>query len=693
MSYAGNPSLAPEVRRRIVETFRHTLDVAARGSLEEARLGCDFILQLDPLFSPAQTLSDRLRSATGPVAVDDLVQRLDGAGRGAPAAAATPAAGALREELERLLAARDFSGLDRRVKESQAAVAADPSLQALLGTAQERMEAAPYVDRFLDQARNALAHGRPGDARAALDKARSLDPEHPAIAVLTEQAGEASEVDAPSFAAAPQATSAAQADLSDTFGAGAELPLELAPIDLPELDAHASAALADDELSFAGLAEAPARGATTARAAAAGPSDPDPRVAELLDEGQALYGRGEMQSAIDAWSRVFLIDIDHQEAARRIDLARNAKAEQERQLEETFHEALAKVQAGSVEEGKADLERLVAEHPHHLAARDALAKLERGEVAELPVPMTGSVADALGAEGESAVLQEEILVPPEPGQVVKRPAPPPLTPAPDSRRALLYAGAGILVVLLVAGWFLRSRWSSLFPNTDEAPAAQTAQPSPITRATQLAADGKRPMAIAQLKRVPPPSPYYEEAQALIAQWEAEEAAAQGPTGPSPEQVATRESLVAGARTAQGERNYLRVLPALAQAATIAPLTPEEEALRLEAEEALRPLEPSLKLIRNDEAPQALRELWLKHEADPGNADVRELLVTAYFNMGISSLQGGRTEDAVKHFREAAQLAPGDEDIQRAQLLAETYQERQLDLLYRIYVKYLTARKV
>ena len=89
MTYAGNPSLAPEVRSRIVETFRHTLDVAARGSLEEARLGCDFILQLDPLFSPAQTLSDRLRSATGPVAVEDLLQRLDDVGRPAPAALET----------------------------------------------------------------------------------------------------------------------------------------------------------------------------------------------------------------------------------------------------------------------------------------------------------------------------------------------------------------------------------------------------------------------------------------------------------------------------------------------------------------------------------------------------------------------------------------------------------------------------
>src|SRR5688500_13994764 len=326
MSYAGNPALAPEVRSRIVETFRHTLDVAARGSLEEARLGCDFILQLDPLFAPAQTLSDRLRAAAGPVSVEDLVQRFDGDGAAA-AGAAAPAAGSaatgspatvspdlgLRDELARLVAARDFAGLNRRAQQAQAAIAADPSLQGLLASAQELAEAAPYVDRFLDQARTALAHGRPGDARAALDKARALDPDHPSLAALLEHAtgspvGGSAVGGAATFAAATEVPAPAQIDLSDSLSAG-EVPLDLEPIDLPGLGGS-------------------------------GPSDPDPRVAELLDEGQGLYERGELQSAIDAWSRVFLIDIDHQEAARRIDVARNAKAEQERRLEEVFHEAL-----------------------------------------------------------------------------------------------------------------------------------------------------------------------------------------------------------------------------------------------------------------------------------------------------------------------------------------------------------------
>ena len=213
MSYAGNPSLPADVQKRILETFRHTLDVAARGSLEEARLGCDFVLQLDSQFSLASVLSERLRGASGPVAVDDIRARLDGEAAAAPAAASAPAAAAatvpqpaqsrpaappaaappaapardLRRELGQLLQRRDFESLNALAKSEHWAIGNDPALQALLAQAQELMEAAPYVDRFLSKARNAVAAGQFDEARALVDKARALDDGHPAIAELAAQ--------------------------------------------------------------------------------------------------------------------------------------------------------------------------------------------------------------------------------------------------------------------------------------------------------------------------------------------------------------------------------------------------------------------------------------------------------------------------------------------------------------------------
>lgn len=760
MSYAGNPSLSSDVQGRILETFRHTLDVASRGEVEEARLGCDFIQRLDPLFAPAQVLADRLRGASGPVAVDDLRSRLDGdAGAAGDLAleelpelpldpslltveemAPAESGPDLRGELAALLAARDFERLMERAHGAQAAIAADPALQRLLGEAQERMEAAPYVDRFLDKARAALAAGNADEARAAVDKARALDDSHPGVVALAAQlsapaaarggAQPAASWQAP--AASPPAPSFGELDtaagdelpampgLADGLGSrdlsaglsgggpgaafggfsdslpgpdlstadaglGSDLPLDLPPLDLPDLDAMPA------EPAFAGAVE------PVAEPAAGGASDPDPRIAELLDEGQALFARGDHQQAIDAWSRIFLIDIDHQEAARRIDMARSAKAEQERLVEEAYHDALAKVQARSLDDARAALERVLELQPAHAGAREALDKLDRGQLDDLPKPPPAvDPLAAFGEDGADAVLQEEILVPPEPGTAAARPAAaaPAAGRGADSRRKLLIAAAAVVVVVLAAGWFLRERWAALFPNTDEAPVAtqQAVDQTPIARATQLDREGNRAMAISQLKRVNPRSPFYEEAQALLAQWEAEGAAAQG-AGPAPEVLAQQDALLDQARQAHAERRYLAVAPLLDQAATLAPLPAEVATLREDAATRLQPLQEPLSLLRSEEYERSLRLLWVELEKDSSNPDVRQLLTGAYYNLGVLNLQQGKPDQAIGSLSEAAALSPDDPDVQRLLQLARTYEDRAPDLLYRIYTKYLTPRKL
>ena len=79
MNYPGNQAISPEVQQRIRSTFEQTLGLAEKGSRQEAILGCDFILQLDPQFLPAQTLQHRLEgSAEGGVEVDDLRAQMEG---------------------------------------------------------------------------------------------------------------------------------------------------------------------------------------------------------------------------------------------------------------------------------------------------------------------------------------------------------------------------------------------------------------------------------------------------------------------------------------------------------------------------------------------------------------------------------------------------------------------------------------
>ena len=68
-----------------------------------------------------------------------------------------------------------------------------------------------------------------------------------------------------------------------------------------------------------------------------------------------------------------------------------------------------------------------------------------------------------------------------------------------------------------------------------------------------------------------------------------------------------------------------------------------------------------------------------------------MLTTAYYNKGILSLQQGKPDEAQDNLKEAAGLMPGDVDVERLLQFAQTYQQRNPDLLYRIYTKYLTPR--
>ena len=108
MTYPGNPSLTADVQQRILTTYRQSVQSAARGSRDEALLGCDFVLRLDPQFRPAKTLQQMLGANREPAAYEQLLVELEG---GAPAAGggATASGGDLRASFTQLLAGDDFA--------------------------------------------------------------------------------------------------------------------------------------------------------------------------------------------------------------------------------------------------------------------------------------------------------------------------------------------------------------------------------------------------------------------------------------------------------------------------------------------------------------------------------------------------------------------------------------------------------
>jgi tetratricopeptide (TPR) repeat protein len=713
-SYPGNPALSPDVRQRVESTYRQSLELARSGNREEASLGCDFVLQLDPDYTPAQDLLARLESgkplappsspaagASGEAGGEGRLSRqaeaealfggLDDGGFGGdvedggdatvdlrdlphhPAPNAPPPAGPdrpagdddadLAERLAALVAARRDGEAVALAQGHAERVAADPRLGELARVAAGRQEAATYVERFLASARQAREQGDDETARAHLDKARALDASHPGLAALE---------------AAPAGGGAGTA-----FDRGAA-PGVIQPAAGDDADADPFAAL--------------------------GGSDEARRIDDLLAEGQAAFDRDDHQAAIDAWSRIFLIDIENREAARRIEEARRLKAEQERRVEEVFHDAEEALARGDTAGAREGYEQVLGAQGSHVEARRRLDDLDGGGDglsqaigAAATAAGLGGAADATPGPGAGdEPLREEILVPPEPGEETAAGT---AAAAVDSRRVavvresragLRFALIGTLVLLVVAaaGYLLWDNRASIFPNAEEA-VAPAAQEDAIARATRLHRDGRTAMAINQLRRLPPAAPEYAEAQALISQWEAESAAQPPPAEaaePAPDPAAAaRQALVAEARDAIGRDDYLAALSRLEQAAELAPLDGEAAELQGAIERDLAPVARLVDLVRQGEHERALPDLWRRLEASSGDRVVRHLIVEAYYRMGMRDLQRGDAAAAAEHLAEAQRLAPDDPLLARHQRFAASYARREKDLQYRIYVKYLPPR--
>lgn len=691
MSYSGNSSLSRDIQQRVLDTFEQTLNLAAEGSRQEALLGCDFVLRMDPQFEPARRLQDRLRASAGAIvdlddlrpsappvtAPPDLFASLDGLGLELPDLPPDSFAPDLRAEISGLLEQRRYQELMGLAQQHGPAIAADPELQGLLQVAQERMEAEPYVQKFTGQARAALQAGQTAEVSRLLDKARALDPSHPALAEI-------------------------ESALHGAGGLGA-IPADVAGFDLsfdsPSLDLGSPAGATLPSLGGPDLFG----GSST---------DSDPRIQQLLDEGQRALNQGDPQAAIDAWSRIFLIDIDHPEAARRIESARKLKAESERQVEEIFHDGVARFEAGDREGARQIFQKVLEVQPGYAAAREYLQQIETGAP-----PAVRSAGPSVAASAASAAdtllpmeslspiddLKEEILVPPDPSEVAatERRAAPKGGKARAGRARQMFVMVGSLVLLLVlaGGWYVFQNRDQFFPNSQTEGGPGAARTDPIAEAQALHASGKTPRAISLLRRLPPSDPQHQQAQALIAQWEAtlepETAPSAGTTAPAvtpaPAIPAPQAALLNAARAALAEGSRLKAVAYFEQAAKMGKLGPEETALLASARQQLQPLSRQIDLFHQHEWDFILNDLWRMHEANPGDRDVRQLIVDSYYNLGVRDLQRSDPTKAEDKFKEALRLAPEDALLQRHHQFAQTYQDRPQDLLYRIYVKYLALR--
>ena len=736
-TYPGNPALSPAVKERVVSTFQQALALLKQGNRDEVVQGCGLILRMDPLFDPAKKLMEKARNPEAPIDVDSL---LGPQGGGADPLSEARDAFARRDFQSALVITTDLLTQDLM----------NDDARTLNEQARARIEAQPFIEQFTKKVEQAIASGNTAAARTDLDKIRSLDPEHPSIAGLNAAVNRAGAT--PSFvvdnpAPAPAARGTAQAsDFGFSFEeekpkgttSGPMSPFStetgtMAPVTPPagfNFDAPAAPpkqaaapppAFSFDTPSAAGSpfgggfsfdtpSAAPAPPAASpsggpnefdfATASMEPSADDQAKIQQYLADGDRANEAGDLQQAIDLWSRIFMIDVTNEEASARID---KAKA-QKRDFEQRIEPALASAIAAFDRNDKASARDLFLEvlrlDPNNLIANDYVERINAstsGRLAALkePDPSTRPAEDSshIVAAAPAETMYEE-----EEAEEEAAAAPAARAAAPVKKKTAKPAAAkgkgGIprvaivvaaVVILGIAGWF---GWSRLTKPTFD-PAATEAT---FKQAGTLAQKGQFDLAIAMLQDVKPEDPQHDKALSMIADLQHRKTQGSELIGGRPASVVYQENLATG-KAAFEAHDYDAAKKALDSAARIHELPADMKALYDTAAQQVAKLDNAKTLFKEQRYQDALGNLQSLAQQDPENASIRRMIVDAHFNLGATALTEERATDAIREFDEVLKVDPGDELAKRSKGLAERYNGQPKDLLYKIYVKYLPTRKV
>jgi len=759
--YPGNPALSAEVKQKILTTFRHTVSLYQAGKKEDTVVGCEFILKMDARFSPAQQLLLAAKNGT-PIDPAALLASLE--------------AGAPGDLLDRARAALDERDFSKAIALAQQALSANPrdaDASDLVTKAQELVEAQPFVGQFIQKAREALSKGDTGEASRQADKAWSIDPTHPDLKAVRAAIAEAmapggggfefqGEPEAPigiaesgenGFGFEPAAPDAfgfqfaPEEDLSSmpTIGIAPEVSAE------PEQESAAPVAFSFDAPASGAPAafsfdEAPAPAAPPPKPAAAPapPPAPPPKAAEpaafdfsaatsldnpfmvesgqnekvtqLLQEGDRAFDSGDLQGAIDIWSRIFLIDVTSMAASERIDKAKKSKQERDQKIDVIVAEGARLMQSGQSAEAKAKLAEALAIDPGNASARAYIEQIDSGGGPKASgETRTLGPSTARPVDSGKDILSEDILgdfVPPGeeegPMEGLYEGGPSEEGVFPEDREGapgrvetkkksipvpIILAAVALLGLIGFALWFFVGRTKG--GGTGTGVELVTGEKR-VNDAIALHKLGKIDEAIGELLKVAANDPAYSRSLGLIDEYK-KEVAKRSATSPPPALVNGRPAaevaleLKEKGKAAIAASKYLEAMPLIDQANRFAPGDPETEGLLKQVTEKVTGLQNVLKAFNEGNYEAAVKLLWQMRQSDPNNNDVNRLLVNSYYNMGISELQSGTKEKAAEDFKEILNVKPDDVEVQRHLKIAERYRTKQNDLMYKIYTKSLQPR--
>jgi tetratricopeptide (TPR) repeat protein len=753
-AYPGNPSLPREVRDKILSTFRHTLNLFKEGKTEDCVIGCDFILKMDPRFAPARQLMEKAKNPSSGIDVDGLESLVSETPTRQDRVASADTDRLLVRAAESVNA-REFDAAIAAAEQVLQILPGNHNATEILRKAREKKNAQPQFEVARQRAIAALEGHRVGEARAALERMRGLDSEHPAVGLLERKlsaqepspAPELGESTNPGLKPGAEPSLGGLGDLSldslsldddspavvqppPDFGMGeATGPLSLSGRDFSRdpHDAFSSAAgkgmsppnlwsdPAADASDLGSLSldapETPAHSApayadvpepvfSPAPQAAPEPPSQQQEIASLIERGDESARAGNRQQAIEMWSRIFLIDINNSDAVGRIEKVRQEMSEGNKRVADALKRGREAFEAGDFSGAREAFLQVLAFDESDATARSYLDRIESALArpsAGLDLAHKSPQPDILSEEMADAAAPEiEANFEPEPAIGKETPAKT-TGRRPLDRRFAMALGAAVLLAIAVGGYLM------LRPARGKTVARGAAESGPsLEHATALFKEGKVTETIAELRQIAPEHPDYARAQKLLGSLtrKSDGTAAGGASEPAPGEKA--EAPASGpppealrqrqeAEKSLAEKRYIEALTAFNLAAPSFQQDPSFAQSLGAASEKVSELTPAVKLYNEGEYETAIPILWRLFQADRDNLDAKSYLLRSYYNQGIAQLQNGLYPKAAESFREVLAVDPADADAIRHKKFAEHFAKGDLDLMGRIYVRHVQQR--
>ncbi len=410
--------------------------------------------------------------------------------------------------------------------------------------------------------------------------------------------------------------------------------------------------------------------------------DAEVRIKALLDQGQVAFERSDFQSAIDTWSRIYLIDPRYPEAERRIEQARNKREEITRMAEHRFYEAREAFDQGRLDDARSLCQQVLQLQPQHLEAHDLFSRLETPAA---PPPT------AAGAPGGEEDLFQDDLVPARKAASAapaaeEVPGPVPVAAVARARPKAQFGEAlstipwkwlGVAVVVLaviVVAWTQRGR---LFSNTS----GQVTEA--VVQAEKLVKEGRLQDALHLLQSV----------QGL-AEGEQGNRLNQGvlevQRALKAHAAESGKSVAVPAREAFTAGRLMKALMLARGAQVKSPGNPELMALQNEVAAAapgVPPLVDALQARNWDVGRQLASQL---KEQRPGDAEVQKAWVVTSFNYAVTLLRKYQVVAAHDVLDELSREV-GEPEVVRLRDLAKSYLARPSDPRYQIFVTNIELR--